>query len=246
MSQHPNRPVIVHQERFALGLSLTRRWLLDLARRWFGRKPHVRDDRRRATLQLEQLEVRLVPSLSTLASFNGTNGIYPTAVALDASGNLFGTTTNGGASGDGTVFELANGSTSITTLASFSGSNGADPTSGVILDSSGNLFGTTSSGGAFGYGTIFEVAEGSSAITTLASFSSTNGVNPSGLSLDGSGDLFGTTADGGGSGGAVGPARPAARERVRAPARSLNWSTALPASRTWRAFPVLLAPQPTA
>ena len=61
----------------------------------------------------------------------------------DSSGNLFGTTDDGGASGDGTVFELQPGSGTITTLASFNGTNGANPEAGLIEDSSGNLFGTT-------------------------------------------------------------------------------------------------------
>ena len=49
----------------------------------------------------------------------------------------------GGAIGDGTVFELAKGSSTITTLASFNGTNGANPEAGLIMDSSGNLYGTT-------------------------------------------------------------------------------------------------------
>ena len=89
---------------------------------------------------------------------------------MDSSGNFYGTTGEGGASGDGTVFELAKGSTPITTLASFNGSNGSNPQAGLIMDSSGNLYGTAQNGGANGYGTIFEVAKGSSTITDLASF----------------------------------------------------------------------------
>ena len=46
---------------------------------------------------------------------------------MDSSGNLYGTATDGGADGDGTVFELAQGSGTITTLASFNGTNGATP-----------------------------------------------------------------------------------------------------------------------
>ena len=68
----------------------------------------------------------------------------------DCSGNLFGTTSQGGTSGDGTVFEVAKGSGTITTLASFNGTNGANPYGGLIEDTSGNLFGTTSGGGSSG------------------------------------------------------------------------------------------------
>jgi uncharacterized repeat protein (TIGR03803 family) len=62
---------------------------------------------------------------------------------MDSSGNLYGTTAEGGASNDGTVFELASGSGTITTLASFNGTNGATSLAGLIMDSSGNLYGTT-------------------------------------------------------------------------------------------------------
>jgi uncharacterized repeat protein (TIGR03803 family) len=55
-----------------------------------------------------------------LASFNGSNGANPQASLVeDGNGNFFGTTVGGGASGHGTVFELAAGSHTITTLVSF-------------------------------------------------------------------------------------------------------------------------------
>ena len=60
---------------------------------------------------------------------------------------------------DGTVFELAKGSSTIATLASFGGTNGHDPYAGLIMDSSGNLYGTTYGGGANGDGTVFELAK---------------------------------------------------------------------------------------
>ena len=119
-------------------------------------------------------------SLITLASFDGTNGaIAAGGLVMDAAGNSFGTTGQGGTSNAGTVFELAAGSGTITTLASFNGTNGQDPNVGLIEDSSGNLFGTTAGGGnASNDGTVFEVAAGSGTITTLAPFNGTNGANP--------------------------------------------------------------------
>ena len=150
---------------------------------------------------LEALETRLTPSLTTLASFNGTYGEGSKAgLIMDSSGNLYGTTHGGGTSNEGTIFELAQGSSAITTLASFNGTNGAQPLAGLIMDSSGNLYGTTYEGGASppSDGTVFELAKGSGTITTLASFKGTNGQDPeAGLIMDSSGNLYGTTYEGG-------------------------------------------------
>lgn len=137
-------------------------------------------------------------SITTLASFNGTDGQQPNGVTLDSAGDLFGTTTTGGASNDGTVFELPHGSTSITTLASFNGTNGRQPMAPLVLDSAGDLLGTTSGFGSTSSGTAFEIPHGRSSITTLATFNGTDGSSPAGaLALDGAGDLFGTTGQGG-------------------------------------------------
>ncbi len=141
-------------------------------------------------------------TITMLASFNGTDGQNPaTGLSMDSSGNLYGTTEYGSASGDGTVFEVARGSGTITTLASFNGTDGANPVTDLIMDSSGNLYGTADTGGASGFGTVFELAPGSGTITTLASFNATNGASPSGaLSMDSSGNLYGTTWAGSTSG----------------------------------------------
>jgi uncharacterized repeat protein (TIGR03803 family) len=140
-------------------------------------------------------------TITTLAAFNGTDGKDPlAALVMDSSGNLYGTAAAGGASNDGTVFELAHGSRTITTLASFDGTNGADPVAALIMDSSANLYGTAAAGGALSDGTVFEVAAGSGTITTLATFNGPNGANPSGpLIMDSSGNLYGTAGAGGAS-----------------------------------------------
>ncbi len=138
-------------------------------------------------------------AITTLASFNGTSGVSPTgSLVLDGQGNLYGTTYQGGAADDGTVFEIAKGSNTITTLASFNGANGTNPSGGLVLDGQGNLYGTTFFGGAAGSGTAFEVAKGSGTITAVASFNGADGATPSGgLVLDGQGNLYGTTYQGG-------------------------------------------------
>jgi uncharacterized repeat protein (TIGR03803 family) len=146
-------------------------------------------------------------TITTLAVFYSTNnpiGIHPNGgLVEDSSGNVFGTTSGGGAHGDGTVFELMKGSSTITDLADFNpgAGDGNGPSGGLIEDSNGNLLGTTNNGGAYGVGTVFELAHGSNTITTLASFNNThnlNGINPFGnLVEDSSGNLFGTTYAGG-------------------------------------------------
>ena len=85
---------------------------------------------------------------TTLVSFDGTNGAQPCGgLIADANGDLFGTTSEGGAQRDGTVFEIAKTAggyaSTPTTLVSFNGTNGATPTAGLIADANGDLFGTT-------------------------------------------------------------------------------------------------------
>ncbi len=147
---------------------------------------------------------------TTLYSFTGTsglagsspNGAYPfSGATLDANGNLYGTTTGGGANDQGTVYEIFKGSHAITTLASFGPGGGYEPVSGVTIDSHGNLFGTTVAGGPFGFGgdgEVWEIAKGSGTLTVLAYFNGVDGQNPmANLTVDAQGNIFGTTLNGG-------------------------------------------------
>ena len=132
--------------------------------------------------------------LTTLASFTGTNGANSHGnMVLDGAGNLYGTTYNGGANGDGTLFELAAGSHRITTLVSFNQSNGMYPTGTLSADAAGNLFGATLSGGSANQGTVFELPAGSHTVTTLANFTDPNAQVLGGVVEDVSGNLFGVT-----------------------------------------------------
>jgi uncharacterized repeat protein (TIGR03803 family) len=82
-------------------------------------------------------------------------------VIFDTTGNLYGTTYQGGAyNSSGTVFKLmpGGGSWTETVVHSFgNGRDGSNPDAGLIMDASGNLYGTTNAGGTYGYGTVFEV-----------------------------------------------------------------------------------------
>ena len=104
-----------------------------------------------------------------LYSFTGDEfgGPYASLV-VDATGNLYGTTYQDGASSQGSVFKLTKGCAGFgyTSLHDFSGGqDGANPVSSLVFDANGNIFGTTSAGGAYGNGTVFEItpAEGSKA-----------------------------------------------------------------------------------
>jgi uncharacterized repeat protein (TIGR03803 family) len=145
-------------------------------------------------------------TLTTLVTFNGGNGANPHAsLTMDAAGNLFGTTQNGGANGLGTAFEIpksALGFGALTTLANFNGAgDGANPLASLTTDGAGDLFGTTFQGGTNNQGTVFEIAKtanGFALPTVLQSFSSPDGTNPAGgLVADAAGNLFGTTEFGG-------------------------------------------------
>jgi uncharacterized repeat protein (TIGR03803 family) len=95
---------------------------------------------------------------SILYSFTGgLDGAYPYSnLIVDASGNLYGTASQGGISGTGTVFELSGGS--LTVLYGFSGvSDGANSVGGLTADSAGNLYGTVVQAGTNGWGAVFEI-----------------------------------------------------------------------------------------
>jgi uncharacterized repeat protein (TIGR03803 family) len=101
--------------------------------------------------------------LTTLVSFNGTNGSYPAAGLVQGSdGNFYGTTVSGGAGGLGTVFRVTPAGV-LTTLVSFGKTNGAAPLAALVQGSDGNFYGTTSLGGNLslnngaGYGAVFKM-----------------------------------------------------------------------------------------
>jgi len=100
-------------------------------------------------------------TLNTLYNFTGSPGCGPYGtLAMDAAGNLYGTTYCAGANGAGNVFELTStgGSWTYTSLHDFTdGSDGGYPTSSVILDAKNNLYGTATQGGSQGSGVVWEI-----------------------------------------------------------------------------------------
>ncbi len=157
----------------------------------------------------------VTPKESVLYHFKGgSDGAAPAASLVeDSAHNLYGTTTSGGTSNLGTVFEISPPGTvwTETVLYSFAGgSDGANPYGNLIFDKAGNLYGTTSAGGGNancggGCGTVFELSPpatqgGAWTETVLYSFAGqSDGANPyAGLIMDKSGNLYGTTQTGGG------------------------------------------------
>lgn len=151
--------------------------------------------------------VQADPTLTVLHSFKGrlSDGEGPSGLVGDAAGNLYGTTSGGGASDDGTVFKLAPDGNGFGVLHSFAGgSNGAHPTAPLVADGAGTLYGTTLLGGRLdcgrgdGCGTLFRLAPDGTEFRVLHNFGGEGGggIFPTArMVIDSAGNLFGTTAD---------------------------------------------------
>jgi uncharacterized repeat protein (TIGR03803 family) len=123
---------------------------------------------------------------------------------LATDGNLYGTTTEGGAychpNGCGTVFKITQDG-ALTTLYSFCAqpgcADGASPQGGLIQATDGNFYGTTTSGGPTNNGTIFKLTS-DGVLTILHGFTGSDGATPiSGVLQAVDGALYGTTIGGG-------------------------------------------------
>jgi uncharacterized repeat protein (TIGR03803 family) len=146
---------------------------------------------------------------NVIHQFTGTpDGGNPGTADLifDTQGNIYGTTTKGGTSGLGAVYELQPSGNNWTesVLYSFSGPDGATPVE-IIFDNNGNLFGVTRAGGAQNLGTVYEltytVGIGWQQTPVYSFTGGTDGSDPSALVSDGVGNFYGATRTGGSGGG---------------------------------------------
>jgi uncharacterized repeat protein (TIGR03803 family) len=151
--------------------------------------------------------------LTTLYSFCSlplcSDGATPNPILVQAAnGDLYGTTSQGGAENFGTVFKITPAGT-LATLHSFcsvsSCADGQYPVGGLVQAFNGDLYGTTWEGGGFTadgaplVGTVFKITP-SGTLTTLHAFCSgecTDGAYPTGLVQAANGDFYGVTQSGG-------------------------------------------------
>jgi uncharacterized repeat protein (TIGR03803 family) len=148
-------------------------------------------------------------SLQVLYVFGQYSGdaLIPEGIVRDSSGNLYGTSFQGGAYGAGTVFKFDTaGNESL--LYSFHGkSDGGLPLAPPVMDQAGNLYGTASQNGyqrgpcnppdsTEGCGTVFKV-DTAGAFSVLFAFNDFDGQYAGPLAIDASGTIYGTTAFGG-------------------------------------------------
>ena len=165
--------------------------------------------RLRAVRAMLTVAVVFVPTILTatagaqtytvLYSFTGgaDGGIPVGRLALDSTGNLYGTTVGGGARQVGTVFKL-DPTGAVTVLHSFAPGTDGYPPGDLAIDATGNLYGYTAYGSDRGSGTIFKL-DSTGQETILHRFGhSPDGYSPVGLILGASGNIYGATSGGGG------------------------------------------------
>ncbi len=150
---------------------------------------------------------QLGASEKVLHSFSaGNDGFGPGGgVVYDKSGNIYGTTPDGGAHTQGIVYQVSPSGHERILHAFSGGKDGGTGSLGLLLiDSKGTLYGVTETGGAYGAGTVFKLAHknGHWRLTTLYAFKGApDAASPyGGLVADASGNFYGTTYYGGTNG----------------------------------------------
>jgi uncharacterized repeat protein (TIGR03803 family) len=131
-------------------------------------------------------------------------------LVFDASGNLYGTTVQGGSGhflgglGGGVAFKLSPGTNGWTETVLYSFcvlgqgdfcNDGASPRAGVIFDTSGDLLGTTEAGGLGRMGLVYELSPGENGWTEKVLYASFNGNCYAPVSFDSAGNLYSTTTN---------------------------------------------------
>ena len=146
----------------------------------------------------------------------GDDGANPAAgLTLDAAGNLYGATTNGGSQAGGTIFELVRSGDTyafkvIYSIVGTPGFPNSGPAANLTRDAAGNFYGTTVGDGKFLSGSVFKLTNTQQTArsphgvsgwkyTTLHDFTGGDGGNQpfSAVTIDTDGTLYGTASMGG-------------------------------------------------
>ncbi|HCB61073.1 MAG: hypothetical protein A2W93_05760 [Bacteroidetes bacterium GWF2_43_63] len=129
-----------------------------------------------------------------------SNGQYPYLSALveTSTGKLYGTTSAGGVSASGVIFEYDPLTNIFTKKINFGGTYGAQPTGKLLIASNGKMYGTTRSGGTNNSGVLYEYDPSTNIITNKLNFSaSTSGSEPYGSLIQATnGKIYGMTSGG--------------------------------------------------
>jgi uncharacterized repeat protein (TIGR03803 family) len=138
-------------------------------------------------------------TFNSIYSFSATNdSIDPlTALFQDASGNIYGATSNNAVAGEGNIFKMAPGGVPSAFCTFASGLNGTLPVGALALGNDGNFYGMTGTGiggGTSTNGNIFRITP-QGAITNIYSFTGvSDGYLPIGqLALGTDGNFYGVT-----------------------------------------------------
>jgi len=129
----------------------------------------------------------------------GSDGSHPQGRLIwDGAGNFYGTTTQDGPGGSGTVFKLAPDGTETVLHGFACDKDGSSPEGTLIRDKAGDFYGTTTYCGAGGGGTAFKLAPNGTLTVLHAFVGGIDGYYPfAGLIQDRAGNLYGTTIGGG-------------------------------------------------
>ena len=145
---------------------------------------------------------------------DGSGGVSPWGrVSFGPDGRLYGSTFNGGGSGNGVIFNLTPPSSVCKTvncqdfwkeqvLHSFGAvHDGRNPKGDLVWDPQGNIYGTTPGGGQVSAGTVFELTPSQNGWTESLAYNAGDLPDPwgpnSGVIFDSKGNLFGTSVNGG-------------------------------------------------